>query len=94
MERLTPARSTGYPIEHVFEDAVRQLGRKKAIEVVQMRRFLEELGLSDDGILVPGETPDFTYETAGRRIGIEIRALFDNRPIEDAARRERIVTEG
>ena len=36
--------------------------------------------------------PDFTYQTAGRRIGIEIRTLFDNRPIQAAARRERIVT--
>ena len=65
----------------------------KAIEIRQMHRFLEELELPDDGVLVPGETPDFTYETAGRRIGIEIRTLFDNRPVEEAARRERIVTE-
>ena len=92
MERLTLAQPTRYPIEHVCADAVRQLGRKKAIEVGRMHRFLEELGLHDDGILVPGETPDFTYETPVRRIGIEMRALFDNRPIEDAARRERIVT--
>ena len=64
MERLTLTLPTRYPIERVFEDAVRQLGRKKAIEVVRMHRFLEELGLPDEGVLVPGETPDFTYETA------------------------------
>ena len=58
-----------------------------------MYRFLDELGLSDDGVLVAGETPDFTYQTVAQRIGIEIRTLFDKRPIEDAARRERIVTE-
>ena len=74
-------------------NAERQFGRKKAIEIRQMYRFLEELELPDEGVLVPGETPDFTYETAGRRIGIEIRTLFDNRPVEEAARRERIVTE-
>ena len=93
MERLTLAQPTRYTIEHVFAGAVRQFGHKKAIEVGRMHRFLEELGLPDEGVLVPGETPDFTYETPVRRIGIEIRALFDNRPIEDAARRERIVTE-
>ena len=93
MERLQLAQPTGYPIEHVFADAERQFGRKKAIEIRQMYRFLEELELPDEGVLVPGETPDFTYETAGRRIGIEIRKLFDNRPVEEAARRERIVTE-
>ena len=93
MERLQLAQPTGYPIEHVFADAERQFGRKKAIEIRQMYRFLEELELPDEGVLVPGETPDFTYETAGRRIGIEIRTLFDNRPVEEAARRERIVTE-
>ena len=93
MERLQLAQPTRYPIEHVFADAVRQLGPKKAIEIRQMHRFLEESELPDDGVLVPGETPDFTYETAaGRRIGIEIRTLFDNRPVEQAARRERIVT--
>ena len=69
-----------------------QLDRKKAIEIGQMRRFWEELKLPDDGVLVTGETPDFTYETAGRRIGIEIRTLFDNRPVEETASRERIVT--
>ena len=93
MERLQLAQSTGYPIEHVLADAVRQFGRKKAIEIGQMHRFLEELELPDDGVLVPGEAPDFTYETPGRRIGNEIRTLFDNRPVEEAARRERIVTE-
>ena len=82
MERLQLAQPTRYPIEHVFADAVRQLGRKKAIEIRQMHRFLEELELPDDGVLVSGETPDFTYETAGRRIGIEIRTLFDNRPVK------------
>ena len=93
MERLRLAQPTRYPLEQVVADAAQRCGRKKAIEVGQMYRFLEELGLPDDGILVAGETPDFTYQAAGRRIGIEIRALFDNRPIEDAARRERIVTE-
>ena len=58
-----------------------------------MHLFLYELGLPAEGVLVAGETPDFIYATAGRRIGIETRTLFDNRPIEDAARRERIVSE-
>ena len=93
MERLQFAQPPRYPLEQVLADAAQQLGRKKAIEIAQMHRFLDVAGLLDDGVLVPGEAPDFTYETAGRRIGIEIRTLFDKRPIEDAARRKRIVTQ-
>ena len=80
-------------VEQVIASAVRPFGPKKAIEVSQVHRFLAELGLPDDGVLLPGETPDFVYETAGRRVGIELSKLFNHRPIEDAARRERIVTE-
>ena len=93
MERLELAQPTRHPLQQVVSDAAQRLGRKKAIEVGQIHRFLDELGLPDDGVLVAGETPDFIYQTAGRRIGVEIRTLFDNRFIEDAAHRERIVTE-
>lgn len=93
MACLRLVQPTRYPIDQVFADAVQQVGAKKAIEVRQMHRFLDEVELPDDGVLVLGESPDFTYETAGQRIGIEVRKLFDSRPIEDAARRERIVTE-
>ena len=92
MARLQLTQPTRYSLEQILPDAVHQFGRKKAIEIVQVHQFLGAVGLLDGGVLVPGETPDFTYETAGRRIGIEIRKLFDNRPIKDAARRERIVT--
>ena len=93
MESFQLAQPTRYPLRQVVADAAQRFGRKKAVEVGQMHLFLDELGPPADGVLVAGETPDFTYTTAGRRIGIEIRTLFDNRPIEDAARRERIVTE-
>ena len=93
MERFRLAQPTRYPLQQVVADAAQRFGRKKAIEVGQVHRFLDELGMPDDGVLVAGETPDFTYHTAGRRIGIEIRKLFRNKPIEDAARRERIVTQ-
>ena len=93
MERFRLAQPTRYPLQQVVADAAQRFGRKKAIEVGQIHRFLDELGMPDDGVLVAGETPDFTYHTAGRRIGIEIRKLFRNKPIEDAARRERIVTQ-
>ena len=93
MEPFRLAQPTRCPIDAVVERAVQHVGPKKAIEVAQMHRFLEELALPEDGVLEPRETPDFVYEVARRRIGIEIRKLFDNSPIEQAARRERIVTE-
>ena len=93
MEPFRLAHPTRYPIDAVVERAAQQVGPKKAIEVAQMHRFLDELALPEDGVLEPHETPDFVYEVAGRRIGIEIRKLFDNGPIEEAARRERILTE-
>ena len=93
MEPFRLAQPTRYPIEAVFERAAQQVGPRKALEVAQMHRFLDELALPEDGVLEPRETPDFVYHVARRRIGIEIRKLFDNSPIEEAARRERIVTE-
>ena len=93
MERFRLDQPTRHPLRQVVADAVQRFGRKKAIEVGRMCLFLDELGPPADGVLEAGETPDFTYTTAGRRIGVEIRTLFDNRPIKDAALRERIVTE-
>ena len=93
MESFRLAQPTRHPLRQVVADAAQRFGRKKAIEVGRMHLFLDELGPPADGVLVAGETPDFTYTTGGRRIGVEIRTLFDNRPIEDVARRERIVTE-
>lgn len=92
MEHFRLPQPTRHPLQQVVADAARRFGRKKAIEVGQSHRFLDELGVLEDGVLVAGETPDFIYHTPGRRIGIEIRTLFRNKPIEDAARRERIVT--
>lgn len=93
MKRFQLPQPTRRPLQQVVADAAQRFGRKKAIEIGRVHGFLNELGPAGDGVLVPGEAPDFTYRTAGQRIGIEIRALFDNRPIEDAARRERIVTQ-
>lgn len=93
MERFRLSQPTRHPLQQVVADAAQRFGRKKAIEIGQTHRFLEELGLPDDGVLMGGETPDFTYHTAGRQIGIEIRTLFRNKPIQDAALRERIVTQ-
>ena len=66
---------------------------KKAIEERQVRRLLTELGLADAGKLLSGETPDFVFQMEKRQVGIEISMLFRSEPIEDAARRERIVSE-
>ena len=71
-------------------------GRKrarKAKEERQVRRFLTELGLADAGELLSGEAPDFVFQMGQRGVGIEVSMLFRTEPIEDAARRERIVSE-
>lgn len=71
-------------------------GRKrarKAREERQVRRLLVELELADGGELLSGEAPDFVFQVGPRRVGIEVSMLFRNEPIEEAARRERIVSE-
>ena len=71
-------------------------GRKRARkekEERQVRRLLTELGLADAGELLSGEAPDFVFQLGKRRVGIEVSMLFRNEPIEEAARRERIVSE-
>ena len=66
---------------------------KKVREERQVRRLLAELGLADAGELMPREAPDFVFQMGKRRVGIEVSMLFRTEPIEDAARRERIVSE-
>ncbi len=66
---------------------------EKAREERQVRRLLTELGLADAGEPMPGEAPDFVFQMGKRRVGIEVSMLFRTEPIEDAARRERIISE-
>ena len=65
---------------------------KKAREERQVRCLLTELGLADPGKLLSCESPDFIFRMGKRQVGIEVTRLFRNEPIEDAARRDRIVS--
>lgn len=51
---------------------------KKQAETDQVMRLKENLTGFPEGDIVPGESPDFTVEATGGRIGIEVVGLFRN----------------
>ena len=51
---------------------------KKQTETDHVMRFRENFAGFPEGEVVPGESPDFTVDVTGARIGIEIVGLFRN----------------
>ena len=87
-----PATSYESEISALDRDPGDRERAKKAREERQVGRLLTELALADLGKLLSCESPDFIFRMGRRQIGIEVTRLFRNKPIEDAARRDRIVS--